>query len=638
MTRGNAVRLLLAVTSSLVVASIPAPAQTKPPAGGKPPQVATTEKSTAEKKERETWRKSIMALPRPPKGCFTATYPEKAWRTTPCKPSKPHKLFLPRRHGWTRIDVVGGAGPDFSATVTGHISEAEGSFDQVTGVTSTNVYSLQLNTAPFSTSTCSGSPNSGCHGWQQFVYESSGGGFIQYWLLGYGPTGTSCPTPRHTNCAPGLSYSDGWCPVQIDLIPNDPNPIQCVVNAVNESAAPAEPMTSLGQLRLTGTAAGVGGATDDAITVAVGSTPYGASGSNYFPDLGSQWQEAEFNVFGDGNSSQATFNSGSTLEVRTEVTSGSTSGPGCQLHTFTAESNNMTLSNTPPPTPTPLPAPALVFSQSNPGPSSGGVATCADAVSLGDTHLTTFGGLQYDFQATGDFLLAETGLDFRVQTRQVSGAPNWPNASVNKAVAVQAGQSRVAICLPGRVVVDGKSVTIQDGKRISLSGGGSLLRKANAYFVLAPSGDSVRAIVNGDYIDVSVGLGRWPGDVRGLLANANGNVHQVEARDGVVLTSPFSFETLYGHYTTSWRAPSSESMLSPCGESVKPGTPSKPFFANDLDPERAKRNRAICLKAGVKPGPLLDACMIDVAMLGEGAAKAFARMRPPVAIGDERKK
>jgi hypothetical protein len=24
-----------------------------------------------------------------------------------------------------------------------------------------------------------------------------------------------------------------------------------------------------------------------------------ASGNNYFPDLGSQWQEAEFNVFGD---------------------------------------------------------------------------------------------------------------------------------------------------------------------------------------------------------------------------------------------------------------------------------------------------------------------------------------------------
>jgi len=38
----------------------------------------------------------------------------------------------------------------------------------------------------------------------------------------------------------------------------------------------------------------------------------------------------------------------------------------------------------------------------------------------------------------------------------------------------------------------------------------------------------------------------------------------------------------------------------------------------------------------VKKGPLLDACMIDVAMLGEGAAKVFAGMRPPVAVGDAR--
>jgi hypothetical protein len=69
--------------------------------------------------------------------------------------------------------------------------------------------------------------------------------------------------------------------------------------------------------------------------------------------------------------------------------------------------------------PAPLPAPALVFSESNPAP-AGPAADCSDAVSLGDTHLTTFGGLLYDFQATGDFLLAETGPEFLVQTRQAS--------------------------------------------------------------------------------------------------------------------------------------------------------------------------------------------------------------------------
>ena len=57
--------------------------------------------------------------------------------------------------------------------------QAEGSFDSVTGVTSAGAYTLQLNTAPFSTSACSGSPNpANCQGWEQFVYPSSGGGLI----------------------------------------------------------------------------------------------------------------------------------------------------------------------------------------------------------------------------------------------------------------------------------------------------------------------------------------------------------------------------------------------------------------------------------------------------------------------------
>lgn len=68
---------------------------------------------------------------------------------------------------------------------------------------------------------------------------------------------------------------------------------------------------------------------------------------------------------------------------------------------------------------TSAPGPALIFNES----SAGGSADCAGATTVGDTHLTTFGGLLYDFQATGDFLLADTGADFLVQTRQVSGAP-----------------------------------------------------------------------------------------------------------------------------------------------------------------------------------------------------------------------
>jgi hypothetical protein len=616
--------------AGLFVASIAAPAQTKAT-----PQAKQSEQAAAEKQRKEAWRKEIMKAPRPSKGCFTAVYPEKTWRTIPCKPSTPHKLYLPRRGSTSRLDIVGGVGPDFSATVTGHISEAEGSFDSISGLAgAVNPYSLQLNTAPFSTSACSGSPSPGtCLGWEQFVYEGSGGGYIQYWLLEYGPAGTLCPLPRHAACAADSSYSDGWCPFQFDPA----GPVYCVINSVGEASAPGQVMSALNNVKVTGAAPGVAGSATDSMVVSVSVVPFGAAGNNYFPDLGSQWNEVEFNAFGGGGGSQATFPSPSTVVVRTEVTSGTTSGPGCHLKSWTGESNSMTLNNTPPLSVGPLPAPALVFTQVNPAP-SGALATCADAISLGDTHLTTFRGLLYDFQAKGDFLLAETGPGFRVETRQVSGAPTWPDAAVNKAVAVQAGKSQVAICLPDRLVVDGKPATIPADGRLALSDGGYVFRKGSNYVVLAPTGDSIRAAMNGTHIDVAVGLGNWPSNVRGLLANANGNVKEVAARDGAVLQSPFQFESLYGHYMTSWLVPSSGSMLSACGERVAEGRPAKPFFPNDLNPDLAKRNQAICAGAGLKQGPLMDACIIDVAMLGAKAAQAYAHMRSPVAVGDARKK
>jgi len=542
----------------------------------------------------------------------------------------------------TQIDTVGGGGPtDFSATVTGHITQAEGSFDSVTGVTSTGAYTLQLNTAPFSTSTCSGSPApANCQGWEQFVYPSTGGGFIQYWLLQYGPAGTLCPTPRHVGCAANTSYSDGWCPFQF----SSTGPVYCVVNAVQETTTPAEPMTSLGQMKLAGAAGG--GGTNDSITVTVGGAPLTATGNNYFPDLGNQWQEAEFNVFGDGGGSQAVFNSGANLQVRTEVISGTNAGPGCHLQSWTGETNSLTLVNSAPVSPAPLPAPALVFSQTSPAP-AGPAATCADATSLGDTHLTTLNGLFYDFQASGDFTLAEVAPRFEVQTRQVSGAPTWPDATVNKAVAARFGKTQVALCpAPAgtdqttRVFVDGKLTAVTDGKSLVLPQGVGIRRQGNFYLLIGEEGDSVRATVNSyggtTWIDVNVGLGRWPSDVKGLIANVNGNVNQIATRDNAVLTSPFQFDELYHRFADSWRVADRESMLSVCNGKgpIERGIPKVPFYAKDLEPNVREKALGVCNAAGVKPGPLLDACTLDVAVIGQdAAAKVFVGATVPTAVG-----
>jgi hypothetical protein len=289
--------------------------------------------------QRGNWRKQLQAAPRPTKGCFTATYPETQWREVPCK-QPPTKLYTPRVGGTTQTTTVGGSGPDLTAVVTGHVTQAEGSFDSVTGVTVMPAYSLQLNTNFFSTSTCSGAPSPRtCQGWEQFVYESSGTGFIQYWLINYGPVTASCPAPQGAHCVAGSASTDGWCPVILS------GALFCVVNAASAVPAIAEPATSLNLMHVTGAAAHSGGATTDSMTVTVGTSAFSANGDNRFPDLPTQWQQAEFNVFGNGGGDEAVFNSGVTLVVRTQVDNGTTNAPMCNTGGFTGESNSLTLAS-----------------------------------------------------------------------------------------------------------------------------------------------------------------------------------------------------------------------------------------------------------------------------------------------------
>ena len=264
------------------------------------------------------------------------------------------------------------------------------------------------------------------------------------------------------------------------------------------------------------------------------------------------------------------------------------------------------------------------------------MASCATAAGIGDTHLSTFGGLLYDFQASGDFVLAQTGKDFVVQTRQVSGAPTWPNATVNKAVATRMGDTRVALCTaPSRLEVDGAPAEVGDGKTLSLPSGVDILRTGNVYVVVDQRGNSMRAELNDAYINVSVGLGHWPAQVSGVLANANGHVNQIKARTGAVLSTPFAFADLYHRYADSWRVSARESLLSACGgREIETGIPKKPFYANNLDRKVYQRARAVCTAAGVKVKSILDACTLDVAVIGrETAAKVFVGLRAPVAVG-----
>jgi hypothetical protein len=259
---------------------------------------------------------------------------------------------------------------------------------------------------------------------------------------------------------------------------------------------------------------------------------------------------------------------------------------------------------------------------------------------VGDTHLSTFHGLLYDFQASGDFVLAQVDPDFIVHTRQVSGAPNWPDASVNHAVATRMGKTTVAVSVgPKRLVINGKTTELGDGKSIHTADGVDILRKGADYYIRSKNGNSVHATVHltdkTNWIDVTVGLCQCCAKDKaiGLLANHNGNAHQLRARSGTVLTNPFPFKELYNHYGDSWRVPAKESLLSVFGK-MEGANPKQPFHAVHLDPKVHAKWHAVGTKAGLKEGPHLDAAILDMAVIGhEKAAHAFVGAHPPVAVG-----
>jgi hypothetical protein len=135
---------------------------------------------------------------------------------------------------------------------------------------------------------------------------------------------------------------------------------------------------------------------------------------------------------------------------------------------------------------------------------------------------------------------------------------------------------------------------------------------------------------------VDVGLGRWPSAAKGLIANVNGNVNQVATRDNFVLTNPFSFDDLYHRFADSWRVGEKDSLLAVCNveRAIERGIPSRPFYAKDLEAGVREKAQGVCAAAGVKAGPLLGACTLDVAVIGQdAAAKVFVGRAAPTAVG-----
>jgi hypothetical protein len=189
------------------------------------------------------------------------------------------------------------------------------------------------------TAACKSHP--GCTVWQQYVYapdydvQGSAAVFIEYWLLGWG--NGKCPT---TSWDPDGSGD-------------------CVLNS-NYTAAPDEPITQLGNQKLSGSAKSGG---NDVIVFTDGSTAYTFTAKDSVLDLGTAWNESEFNVVGNAGGSRADFNSGSSVTVKIAVTDGSSAKPTCLKNSgTTGETNNLTLKTC---TATGASSPYVQFTESN---------------------------------------------------------------------------------------------------------------------------------------------------------------------------------------------------------------------------------------------------------------------------------
>jgi hypothetical protein len=288
----------------------------------------------AEAQAQASWRADIARIEVPADGCFHAAYPNLYWEAVPCGVGQPRTHSAPPkvRGG---ADTVGN-GKDYAAEVTGLISSGLGTFPTVTGVTSeksvgvasfgdggilgANEYTLQLNTnANGTTPVCKG--NSGCTVWQQFIYgtdylaKGEADTFIQYWLLGWGDS--ACPT--------GFATDDEG---------------DCYRNS-KYATTPDIKGTDIGGETLRGSAASGG---NDVVTFTYGGDSYAVTEKDTILDVASVWNEAEFNVVGDGGGSRADFNTGASVTVKLVVHNGTTATPTCLKNAgTTGETNNLDL-------------------------------------------------------------------------------------------------------------------------------------------------------------------------------------------------------------------------------------------------------------------------------------------------------
>ena len=250
---------------------------------------------------------------------------------------------------------------------------------------------------------------------------------------------------------------------------------------------------------------------------------------------------------------------------------------------------------------------------------------------LGDPHLSSAGGVHFDFQTAGEFLVASAA-DGKVviQARQ----QQWGDApvAINTAVAANVNGDRVSVYTrePAFLMVNNAPVKDTDAEK-RLPHGGMVLRHGGLVKVIWPDGGDFRIIDTGGALNYGYIPGPKAGPpLQGLLGSSGTKPStDLVGRNGIVLSrlGPDFYTKLYRQVGDSWRIKQSESLFHYWpGESTatftKLDVPSEPVNAASLSSDSRSKAEAVCRALGVWSQPAVDDCILDVSVTGMPAFAA----------------
>jgi hypothetical protein len=247
----------------------------------------------------------------------------------------------------------------------------------------------------------------------------------------------------------------------------------------------------------------------------------------------------------------------------------------------------------------------------------------------GDVHIVTYNGLEYNFQAVGEFWLAESknpadsfGIQLRLQPYYSSAV-----VTVITQVAVSLGKDRVTFDLsrPNTPFVDGAASTLSAADPLLSLPGGTVTEISPSVFKVSwTTGETATVTDAGAYFNVVDGIPPTDvaGGVAGLQGEAEGQQNDFQLPDGTVLPQPLTTNELYDVYGNAWRVSQATSLFDyGPGQTTATFTdmnfPADVVSLADLPSSVVKQAESVVAAAGITDPAVAQAAEMDYIATGD---------------------